>query len=84
MRISQVSIAALFLALSCALAAADEAQIVGKEPPTGALHLGQTVLVDDGTCPTGQVKEITSGHGGKQGAGPTRQRRCVPDPRTNQ
>ncbi len=84
MRISQMSIAVLSLALSSAVAVADDALILSKEPATGGLHLGQTVLVDDGTCPKGQIKEVASGHSGKQGAGPTRQRRCVPDPRASQ
>ena len=81
MRISKSSIVACFLGLSTVTTAADELQIVGKEPPTGALHSGETVLVDDGTCPKGQIKEITSEHNPKQGGGAARHRRCVPDPR---
>jgi hypothetical protein len=81
MRILQFSMAAAFLSLASATAGADEAQILAKEPPTGALHAGQRAMVDDGTCPKGQVKEVTIAHGDKQG--PVRQRRCVADPRTN-
>jgi hypothetical protein len=32
-----------------------------KEPAAGRLRLGQKVLVDDGTCPAGQIKELTGG-----------------------
>jgi len=50
-----------------------------REPAMGSLKPGQTVLVDDGTCPKGQVKEVTGGDhqkvGGKQQL--ERQRRCV-------
>jgi hypothetical protein len=45
-----------------------------QEPPAGSLSPGQTVLVDDGSCPAGQIKQIT---GGNSNAGPRRQRKCV-------
>jgi hypothetical protein len=32
-----------------------------EEPPKGAIPLGKIVYVDDGTCPSGEVKEITGG-----------------------
>ena len=83
MRILRFPTAAILLLLATATAGADEEQVLSKEPPTGALHAGQKALVDDGTCPKGQVKEVTIGHNaGKRE--PARQRRCVPDPRTNQ
>lgn len=31
-------------------------------PPTGSLTPGQTVLVDDGTCPPGQIRQISGGN----------------------
>jgi hypothetical protein len=34
------------------------AQQVSREPDIVGLRLGQRVLVDDGTCPAGQVKEV--------------------------
>lgn len=83
MRILKFSIVACFLGLSTVITAADESQILSKEPPTGALHTGETVLVDDGTCPKGQIKEVRSEHNPKQGGGAARHRRCVPDPRVN-
>ena len=33
-----------------------------EEPPKDSLRYGQVVYVDDGTCPAGQVKEITGGN----------------------
>jgi hypothetical protein len=83
MRILKFSIVACFLALSTVTTAADESQILSKEPSTGALHTGETVLVDDGTCPKGQIKEVRSEHNPKQGSGAARRRRCVPDPRNH-
>jgi hypothetical protein len=35
------------------------AQYVGREQDIVNLRLGQRVMVDDGTCPTGQVKEVS-------------------------
>lgn len=34
---------------------------VREEPPPGALRAGERVLVDDGTCPPDQIKEVTGG-----------------------
>jgi hypothetical protein len=42
-----------------------------KEPPAYSLSRGQTYLVDDGSCPRGQIKQIV-------GNLPLRIRRCVP------
>jgi hypothetical protein len=52
------------------------AQQVGREQDIVNLRLGQRVKVDDGTCPAGQVKEIS---GSKMTAnGVERTRKCVP------
>ncbi|MGJ5179076.1 DUF6719 family protein [Bradyrhizobium oligotrophicum] len=40
-------------------AAPAHAQYVGREQDVTDLRLGQRVLVDDGTCPAGQVKEVS-------------------------
>jgi hypothetical protein len=37
------------------------AEVLKHEPPMGALTRGQRVLVDDGTCPPGQIKEVVGG-----------------------
>jgi hypothetical protein len=31
---------------------------VTQEPPEGQLRIGERVLVDDGTCPAGRIKEV--------------------------
>jgi hypothetical protein len=52
------------------------AQPVGREKDILELRLGQRVLVDDGTCPAGQIKEVS---GTKMTpAGIARERKCIP------
>ena len=67
------------IVFAAALTAANTAAaqtVLKQEPPSGALRRGTVVLVDDGSCPRGQIKEVTAGTG--QGAGSTtRSRRCV-------
>jgi hypothetical protein len=54
-----------------------------QEPPAGSLPAGQTVLVDDGSCPSGQIKRITGGSninisaGQYIAGGAPRQRKCI-------
>jgi hypothetical protein len=63
-------------ALLAALAAPASAQTVGREQDIVGLRLGQRVLVDDGTCPVGQIKEVS---GAKMTpAGVTAARKCIP------
>ncbi|MDY8110172.1 DUF6719 family protein [Fulvimarina sp. 2208YS6-2-32] len=45
------------------------------EPAAGQLKTGQTVLVDDGSCPAGQVKQVTGSV-----PGVPRQKACVARP----
>ncbi len=52
------------------------AQQVGREDDIVNLRLGQRIKVDDGTCPAGQVKEVS---GAKMTAnGIERTRKCIP------
>lgn len=52
------------------------AQQVSNEKDIVELRLGQRVKVDDGTCPPGQVKEVS---GTKMTAGGVvRARKCIP------
>jgi hypothetical protein len=52
------------------------AQYIGREQDIVGLRLGQRVLVDDGTCPVGQVKEVS---GAKMTpTGVIAARKCVP------
>lgn len=46
-----------------------------KEPADGVVRTGLTMLVDDGSCPKGQIKEIT---GGSIQYHLPRTRRCIP------
>ena len=59
----------------CALAA----KMLKREPPMGALKPGERVLVDDSSCPKGQIREVIGGDhykvGGRNAA--ERQRRCI-------
>ena len=62
---------------------AASAQILKEEPPMGGLREGQTVMVDDGTCPKGQIKLVTGGNH-KQVGGTKDIRRttsCIPRPK---
>jgi hypothetical protein len=61
-----------------ALGCAAHAQYVSREQDVVNLRLGQRVLVDDGTCPAGQVKQLS---GSKMTAtGVVVIRKCVPRP----
>jgi hypothetical protein len=52
------------------------AQQVAREQDIVDLRLGQRVMVDDGSCPAGQIKEVT---GVKlTTSGIARARKCVP------
>jgi len=50
--------------------------LLGREPATLELRLGQRIYVDDGTCPQGQVKEVTGSR--LTPTGIERTRKCVP------
>jgi len=46
------------------------APVLREAPRRGELRPGQTVLVDDGSCPTGQLHKITGGTTPSSGARP--------------
>ena len=48
-----------------------------EEPPAGSVPYRKIVYVDDGTCPRGEVREIT---GGSQAKSVPRKVRCVKRP----
>jgi preprotein translocase subunit YajC len=56
------------------------AQYLTHEPPMGALQEGERVLVDDGSCGPGKIKEVIGGNhvlaGGHKHV--VRRRRCIP------
>ena len=76
---SKLIVVATFASLSLAATPA-AAQILRTEPPMGALREGQTVLVDDGTCPAGQIKQVIGGNHVEAGGFKQvkRHRRCIP------
>ena len=55
-------IAVAFSVSLSAMASPAGAEVLKKEPPMGQLSEGQTVLVDDGSCPPGQIKEVIGGN----------------------
>ncbi|MGY8662184.1 DUF6719 family protein [Bradyrhizobium sp. UFLA05-109] len=68
-----ICVCALFVAATITLARADT---VGREQDIVGLRLGQRVMVDDGTCPAGQIKEVRGAKMTESGI--TRTRTCVP------
>lgn len=53
-----------------------QATTFGREQDVPDLKLGQRVKIDDGTCPPGQVKEISGAKMTETGV--ARARKCVP------
>ncbi len=66
------------------MARSPAAEFLQSEPRPGALKPNERVLVDDRSCPAGQVKEVVGGSNytsrGMQSGGQERQRRCVAIP----
>jgi hypothetical protein len=79
MTVSRAGIACILLGLvvlGMAFIWPARAQYVGREQDIVGLRLGQRVMVDDGTCPVGQVKEVS---GAKMTpTGVIAARKCVP------
>ena len=70
--------ALFFLAFfgSLALASAAQATVFSREQDIPDLKLGQRIRVDDGTCPAGQIKEVSGSRMTETGV--LRTRKCVP------
>jgi hypothetical protein len=64
---------ALVLGGSAAHAMMDQ---VAREQDIAGLRLGQRVLVDDGTCQQGQIKQVSGAKMGPNGVEPAR--KCIP------
>ncbi|WP_291867014.1 DUF6719 family protein [Bradyrhizobium sp.] len=60
----------------CALASLAMAEQVTRERDIVNLRLGQRILVDDGSCPTGQIKEVSGAQMTATGVVPAR--KCIP------
>jgi hypothetical protein len=52
------------------------AQTVSREQDIGDIRLGQRVMVDDGSCPAGQIKEVQGSQ--MTASGVLRTRKCIP------
>lgn len=59
-----------------ALATSAMAEQVSREQDIVNLRLGQRILVDDGSCPAGQIKEISGARMTANGI--LRAQRCIP------
>jgi len=57
------------------IATAAFAQTFSREQDIADLRLGQRVLVDDGSCPTGQIKEVMGSQMTETGV--LRTRKCI-------
>jgi hypothetical protein len=66
-----LALVALSLATTSALA-----QTFSREQDIPDLRLGQRVMVDDGSCPVGQVKEVQGSQ--MTATGVLRTRKCIP------
>jgi hypothetical protein len=59
-----------------ALAASAMADQVSREQDIVDLRLGQRILVDDGSCPAGQIKEVSGAR--MTATGILRAQKCIP------
>jgi hypothetical protein len=60
----------------CMIATSAVAEQVSREQDIVNLRLGQRVLVDDGSCPPGQIKEVLGSQ--MTAAGIVATRKCIP------
>ncbi|PZA12178.1 hypothetical protein DNX69_09195 [Rhodopseudomonas palustris] len=75
-QLKRASVVALGAAMLIAVAAPAAAQQqVSREQDITGLRLGQKILVDDGSCPNGQIKEVTGSTLTSTGVAATR--KCI-------
>jgi hypothetical protein len=79
----KLSLVILVVAMAPCVAAADSFPVLKHDPPAGSLASGQHVLVDDGSCPKGEIKEIVGGNNAGSGHHGTAPRitHCIRRPR---
>ena len=77
------SLLAAAIMLASAMSPSLAQAVLKQEPAMGALKEGQRVLVDDGSCGPGQIKEVIGGNHVKVGGTKNivRERRCIPRPK---
>ena len=66
----------LVLLASSVLSVRASAQVMSREQDIGDLRVGQRVMVDDGSCPAGQIKEVSGSTMTANGV--VRVRKCIP------
>lgn len=66
----------IVVALAVCVSSSAWAEIVSRERDINDLRLGQRILVDDGSCPAGQIKEVMGATLTSNGV--TRTAKCVP------
>jgi hypothetical protein len=79
-KVSRVRQTAPLAALACLLAVGGPCNaqpVVKQEPFDGKMLPGAVILVDDGSCGKGRIKEVTGGEVGAMDPRP-RTRRCIP------
>jgi hypothetical protein len=79
-KVSRVRQTAQLAALACLLAAGGSCNaqpVVKQQPFDGKMLPGAVILVDDGSCGKGRIKEVTGGEVGAMDPRP-RTRRCIP------
>ena len=69
-----LAISALFLASNGICSA----QATLKQEPTQVMQQGTSVLVDDGTCGKGKIKQVTAGNWNQMVGNENRVRKCIP------
>ena len=75
-RIRRFWILSLAAVALCALARVAIAEQLAREQDIINLRLGQRILVDDGSCPAGQIKEVAGAQ--MTAAGVLAVRKCIP------
>lgn len=65
------------LALLLAAISAGNAQVLKQEPFDGKMVPGSVIMVDDGTCGKGKIKQVTGGETDAMNPRP-RIRKCIP------
>jgi hypothetical protein len=71
------TIGSAVLALLAAASSPSNAQVLKQEPLEGKMVPGSVLLVDDGTCGKGKIKQVTGGETGAMNPRP-RTRKCIP------
>ena len=65
------------LVLLLAASSTSDAQVLKQEPFEGKMVPGSVILVDDGTCGKGKIKQVTGGETDAMNPRP-RTRKCIP------